>query len=49
MSDGQDTQDTGGRESDRAIEDDDLAASAERGLPCAAEVGESWHAFGWLA
>ena len=47
--DGQDTQNTGGRESDRAIEDDDLAARAEWGLPRAGEAWESGHPLDWLA
>ena len=49
ISDGQDTQDTGGREIDWPLEDYDLAAGSERGLPCAAEAGESWHSLDWLA
>ena len=48
ISDGQDTQDTGGGESDRAIEDYDLAPRPERGLPCAGEAGESRHSLDWL-
>ena len=49
MSDGQDTQDTGGCEINWPLEDYDLAARSERGLPCAAEAGESWHSLDWLA
>ena len=49
ISDGQDTQNTGGRESDRAIEYDDLAASAEWRVPRAGEAWESRHPLDWLA
>ena len=49
ISDGQDYEDTGGRESDRAIEDDNLAARAGRGLPRSREAGESRHPLDWLA
>ena len=49
ISDGQDHENTGGRETHRAIEDYDLAAGPQRGLSTSAEAGEPRHPLDWLA
>ena len=49
ISDGQDTQDTGGRESGWAIEDYDLAACSEWVLSRSREAWGARHSLDWLA